>query len=156
MAKKLFLGLAVVGGGVYLYDQNVLPIFPRDNKGHPVGVPHVSPPKELKQDFEKLGDDTKELGKQIKKTVNGSVEDIRHKTDDAVSSIKDSEVYNKWSQKLDSYQKDVRTEAEIIDNKPLPNKLAAKYIGLVNSIGQTEDEKIEGVGLFNFLQTAGN
>ncbi|KAM9891908.1 hypothetical protein OXX79_010385 [Metschnikowia pulcherrima] len=142
MARKVFFGLAAVGGGLYLYDQNVSPIFPRDNKGNAFGVSQAGPPKELKQDFRKLGDDTRDLGSQIKKTVNGSVADIRHKTDDAVSTVKDTEMYNKWSQKLDSYQKDVRTEAENIENKPLPNKLAAKYIKLVNSVGQTEEEKL--------------
>ena len=73
MAKKVFFGLAAVGGGLYLYDQNVLPIFPRDNKGNAFGVSQAGPPKELKQDFRKLGDDTRDLGSQIKKTVNGSV-----------------------------------------------------------------------------------
>ncbi|OBA22286.1 hypothetical protein METBIDRAFT_39390 [Metschnikowia bicuspidata var. bicuspidata NRRL YB-4993] len=143
MARKFLLGAAAVGAGVYLYDQNVQPIFPRDNKGNAIGVSQAAPPKELKDDFHKLGEDTKDLGSQLKKTVNSSVSDVRHKTDDAVSSIKDSEMYNKWSQKLDNYQKDVQTEAEAINNKPLPNRLAAKYHNFVNSLGQTEDEKLK-------------
>lgn len=143
MAKKLLLGLAVVGGGVYYYDRNVSPIFPRDSKGQPVAITNAKPSKEVRKEFSKLQEDSKDFGSQLKKTVNESVADVRQKTDSTVSSIKDSDMYNKWSKKLDSYLKDVQTAAEEIENKPLGNRLAAKYIRFVNSIGQTEDDKLK-------------
>lgn len=141
MSKKFFIGLAAVGGGLWYYDQNVLPIFTRDSKGRPVGV-RGKPNEDLRKEFSKLDDKGREFGSQLKKTVNELVGDIRQKTDETVSQIKDLELYNKWSQKLDDYLKDVRVATEDVDAKPLGHRWAAKYIDFVNGLGQTKDDKL--------------
>lgn len=146
-AKKVFIGLAVVGGGLYYYDQNVAPIFPKDKK---VAVPSEA----VNKDLRKLDRQTHELGSQVKKTAgdqadafrsktDSAVSAVKEKTDSAVNAVKESDMYNRWSGKLDDYLKDVRLAAEEIEQKPLPSRLAAKYIELVNKIGQTETEKLD-------------
>lgn len=141
MSKKLFIGLAAVGGGLYYYDQNVLPIFSKDAKGRPVGI-KAKPSEDVRKEFSKLDDKALEFGLQLKKTYKESASEIRQKTNETVDSIKELDLYNKWSAKLDDYLKDVQRAAEEVDNKPLPNRLAAKYIDFVNDLGKTEDEKL--------------
>lgn len=143
MSKKVFLGLAVVGGGLYYYDQNVSPLFTTDKKGAPIAVGNAKPSKEVRQEYNKLEDKAKDFGLQLKKTVDEGAHDLKNKTDLAVSSIKNSDSYEKWSQKLEDYKGDVKTATDSLEDKPLPNKLAAKYIDLVNKIGETDDERLK-------------
>lgn len=131
MAKKLLLTLAVAGGGAVYYDRNVEPIFPRKTS--------VSP--QVRKEFSKLEDETKSFASQVKKTAKELKSELKEKTDLAVTTIKDSDMYNKWLEKLDNFQKDVRTEMEPINQKPLGNRWAAKYIRFINGVAQTDDER---------------
>lgn len=147
MAKKILLGLAVVGGGLYYYDQNILPIFTTDKKGAPIAVGQAKPSKEVRKEYGKLEDKAKDFGSQLKKTVDEGVTDLKNKKDSAISSIKDSDTYEKWSQKLEDYKGDVKVAADSLDDKPLANKLAAKYIDIVNKLGETDDERLKELPL---------
>lgn len=147
MAKKILLGLAVVGGGLYYYDQNVLPIFTTDKKGAPVAIGQAKPSQEVRKEYGKLEDKAKDFGSQLKKTVDEGVHDLKNKKDSAISSIKDSDTYDKWSQKLEDYKGDVKVATESLEDKPLANKLAAKYIDIVNKLGETDDERLKELPL---------
>lgn len=154
MAKKIILGLAVVGGGLYYYDQNIGPIFPRAEtekiKQQAIKWGKVAEPApEVKAEFRKLDTKAREFSTQLKNTVSElaeglkkKAEAIRKQADSTVDSVKKSDDYKEWSQKLENYSDDVKRAAEAIEEKPLPNRLAAKYIEFVNSIGQTDDEKL--------------
>lgn len=152
MLKKLFLGLAVVGGGVYLYDQNVLPILPRDEKAKQIAIKNGKPSPEVKKEFNKLDAKARDFGSQLKKTAAESTEDIRNKADSAITSVKESDIYNKWSQKLDSYASDVERAATEVENLPLGKRLAAKYIDGVNRLGQTDEEKLKELASLTSLR----
>lgn len=143
MSKKVLLGLAVVGGGLYYYDQNVLPIFTTDKKGAPIAVGNTKPSKDVRKEYGKLEDKAKDFGSQLKKTVDESVTDLKNKKESAVSSIKNSETYEKWSGKFEDYKDDVKVAADSLEKKPVGNKLAAKYIDLVNKLGETDDERLK-------------
>lgn len=143
MSKKLFLGLAAVGGGLYYYDQNIHPVFPRNEKVEQIASKSSKNILEINKDLQKLDTKTREFGSQLKKTVSHLAEEVKQKTDSALAAIKDTEVYNKWSSKVEDYSKDVKLAAEEVEKKPLPNKLAAKYIDFVNRAGQTDEEKLK-------------
>lgn len=152
MLKKLFLGLAIVGGGVYLYDQNVLPILPRDEKAKQIAIKNGKPSPEVRKEFNKLDAKARDFGSQLKKTAAESTEDIRNKADSAITSVKESEIYNKWSQKLDSYASDVERAATEVENLPLGKRLAAKYIDGINKLGQTDEEKLKELASLTSLR----
>ncbi|RKP32261.1 hypothetical protein METBISCDRAFT_21531 [Metschnikowia bicuspidata] len=138
MSKKVFLGLALVGGGLYYYDQNVEPIFSKR-----AAVPLGKPSKEVRQESSKLEDKAKDFGSLLKKTADEGLSDLKNRTESAVSSIKNSETYNNWSTTLEDYKKDVKVAADNVEEKPLPNRLAAKYIDAINRIGQTDDKRLK-------------
>lgn len=146
MAKKLLFGAALLGAGVYYYDQQVQPILPR-NASNQISV---APPAEVKKaareteaKTKEVGAHVRDLGSLVKKTVGLQADAVEKKGNSVIESIKDTETYNRWSEKLDSYSQDVKTAAEEVDNKPLGNWIAVKYIDFVNRLGQTEDEKLK-------------
>lgn len=143
MAKKILLGLAVVGGGLYYYDQNVLPIFTTDKKGAPIALGNIKPSKEVREEYHKLGDKAKDFGGQLKQKAKESVAELKEKKDSAVSSIKDSETYDKWALQLEDYSKEVKVATDSLENKALGNKLAAKYIDAVNKLGETHEDRLK-------------
>ncbi|EEQ36163.1 hypothetical protein CLUG_00286 [Clavispora lusitaniae ATCC 42720] len=147
MSKNFLIGAAVLGAGVYYYDQQVQPIFPRNAKNQ-VTLPHPSENvRKSAQDVEvkakELGSQARDFGSSLKKTVSLSADEAKQKADSTIASIKESDTYNKWSEKLDSYAQDVKVAADEVENKPAPNRWAAKYIDFVNSLGQTKDEKLK-------------
>lgn len=146
MTKNLIIGAALVGAGAYYYDQQVQPIFPRNYKNQVV-APHASGQVELAaRDAEakakEFGTQVRDFGSQVKNSVGRQAETAEKKTNSVIDSIKDTETYNRWSEKLDSYTLDVKVAAEEVDNKPLGNWLAIKYIDFVNRLGQTREEKL--------------
>ena len=138
MSKKVFLGLAVVGGGLYYYDQNVEPIFFKR-----AAVSLGKPLKKVRQPSSKLEDKAKDFGSLLKKTAEEGLSDLKNKTDSVVSSIENSQTYNNWSATLEDYKKDVKVAADNVGEKALRNRLAAKYIDAINRIGQTEDKRLK-------------
>lgn len=142
MSKKVFLGLAVVGGGLYYYDQNIQPIFPRE-EAQRIANKTSKEALVVNKDLQKLDTKTREFGSQLKKTVSDLATEVKQKTDSALTSVKDSELYNKWSSKVEDYTKDVELAAEEVEQKPLFPRLAAKYVDFVNRIGQTDEEKLK-------------
>lgn len=146
MAKKLLFGAALVGAGVYYYDQQVQPLFPRNEKTQ---VLIAQPPVHVEQAArgadaraKQLGSQVRDLGSLVKKNVGVQAEAAEKKTNSVIASIKDSETYSRWSDKLDSYSQDVKVAAEEVDKKPWGNWLAVKYIDIVNRLGQTKEEKL--------------
>lgn len=142
-SKKVFLGLAVVGGGLYYYDQNVQPIFPRQELPKPIANRANDASKEVEKDFKTLDAKSRDIGSQLKKTVSDLATDIRAKTESTVAAIKDTETYSKWSKKMDDYTKEVEIATDELEKKPLFSRLAAKYIDFVNKVAQTDDEKLK-------------
>lgn len=149
MSKKLIIGLAAVGGGLYYYDQNIHPVFPRNEKAQKVAARATEPSLTINKDLRKLDSKARDFGSQLKKTAHDSADEVKLRTDTAVNAVKDSDVYNTWSKKIDNYSKDVELAAEEVDKKPLPLRLAAKYIDAVNRVGQTDEEKLRELASSN-------
>lgn len=143
MSKKLFIGLAAVGGGLYYYDQNVQPIFSKSDVPKPIANRASDTNKEVHKDLKKLDAKSRDFGSQLKKTVSDLAADIKAKTESTVAAVKDTETYNKWSKKIDNYTQDVQLAAEEVEQKPVFSRMAAKYIDFINKVGQTEDEKLK-------------
>ena len=99
--------------------------------------------KKVRQPSSKLEDKAKDFGSLLKKTAEEGLSDLKNKTDSVVSSIENSQTYNNWSATLEDYKKDVKVAADNVGEKPLPNRLAAKYIDAINRIGQTEDKRLK-------------
>lgn len=152
MSKKLLAGLVVVGGGVWYYDQNIHPIFSNDDKlKHQVtqAKKDATPSEDTNRELRKLDNKARDFGSQLKQTASKSTEDVRNKADSTLDSVKDLDLYKKWSKKLDLYGDDVKLAAEDIERKPLGHRVAAKYIEWVNSVGQTDDEKLKELASSN-------
>lgn len=146
MAKKFLATLAIVGAGALYYDQNVSPLFSRDDEiknKYIQAKQEAKPADHTQKELRKLDEKARDFGSQLKTTANKSADDIRNKADSSIDSIKNSDLYNKWSKKLDSYSSDVERAAESVENKPFPERTAIKYIDFINGLGQTKDEKLD-------------
>lgn len=155
MAKKILATALIIGAGALYYDQNVSPLFSRDDelKQKYIQVKQEAQPADHTQkEWKKLDDKARDFGSQLKNTANKSADDIRNKADSSIDSIKNSDLYNKWSKKLDSYSSDVERAAESVDNKPFPERIAIKYIDLINKLGQTKEEQLNELASSNTIR----
>ena len=120
MSNKVFLGTIALAGGVYLYDQNVQQIIPRQ--------------KQIKHDLDKVDRKQQDLSKKISHKIEEGKRELAKKPS-LKEQIKDTTLYQKVAANAEEY-KDALDEATTPDSeKNVLVRGVDKYIDLVNSIG---------------------
>lgn len=122
MSNKYFLGTIALVGGVYLYDQNVQPIIPRQ--------------QQLKHDLDKVDHKQADLSKKLSNKIEEGKKELSKKPS-LKELLKDTTLYQKVVNNAEEY-KDAVNEATTPDSeKNFLVRGVDKYIDVVNSIGDS-------------------
>jgi hypothetical protein len=106
MSQKLLIGAAVLAGGVYLYDQNVSPVFPKENvrdKG--------------KYEYEKAEANARQYGDKLTGTINQASRELSQKTSELAKSVEQSDLYQKAKQQSSEIIESTKKYGKFVDDK---------------------------------------
>jgi hypothetical protein len=111
MSQKLLIGAAVLAGGVYLYDQNVSPVFPKENvrdKG--------------KYEYEKAEANARQYGDKLTGTINQASRELSQKTSELAKSVEQSDLYQKAKQQSSEIIESTKKYGKFVDDKANEDK----------------------------------
>ncbi|RLV87131.1 37 kDa cell surface protein [Meyerozyma sp. JA9] len=123
---KILATGAIAAGGLYYYDKNVQPIFPRKNIPPAPNSTYTSTYGKQADPFEER---TNELDQRVSARKTAQQQKISQKTENAYDSIRHSSLVNKLSSKSDELENKLDDH-----NKNALVRLGDKYIDLVNKV----------------------
>lgn len=139
---QYLLALAATGGAVYWYDQNVLEIFPRQQRIPP--QPASTGEKinrNINRQVDKLDTKKNELVDKVSNFTNEQQREAQKASESTLDSIKNSRLVNSISGSANDSRR--RIEANVDQDKNVLYKLTDKYIDLINDIGGSTTSQVD-------------
>ncbi|ABN68529.2 predicted protein [Scheffersomyces stipitis CBS 6054] len=148
-SSKYILAATAIAGGVYYYDQNVQPIFPRPNQIH----------QELERVEHKAAESASNLQQKLTSKIDKGKTDLSKKTSELSDTLKDTKLYpapsatdtKEAASIVDDIKKTVSSGGDVVadlaasvkEEKSRVTRTVHGYIDFINSLGKSEKSAVE-------------